>query len=54
MTKADLESKPNDRKAIRVPAAYPKPGRYPTAYRVVHDAMTKRTRIALMGFENRG
>ena len=54
MTKAYLESKPNDTKAIRVPAAYPKPGRYPTSYRVVHDAATKRTRIELTGFENRG
>ena len=45
MTKAYLESKPNDTMTLRVPAAYRKPGRYPTRYRVVHDASTKRTRI---------
>ena len=54
MTKAYLESKPNDTMAIRVPSAYPKPGRYPTQYRVVHDAATKRTRVELSRFENRG
>ena len=54
MTKASLESKPNDTMTLRVPAAYRKPGRYPTQYRVVHDAATKRTRVELSRFENRG
>ena len=50
MTKAFLESKPNETKAIRPPARYPAPGQYPTNYRIAHDATAKEYRIELLDF----
>lgn len=35
--------------AIGVPAAYQKPGRYPTSYTIAYDAETKEYRVALDG-----
>lgn len=53
MTKAFLESKPNETKPIKVPARYPTPGRYPTSYRVAHDATAKEYRVTLLGMQSR-
>ena len=53
MTKAFLESKPNETKAISVPAKFPKPGSYPTSYRVASDATTKQIRVELTAFKVR-
>lgn len=53
MTKAFLESKPNQTKNIQVPAKYPAPGRYPTAYRVSHDATAREYHVTLQSFVTR-
>lgn len=53
MTKAFLETKPNETKALKVPAKYPAPGRYPTSYRVVYDATSKEYRVTLQGMQTR-
>jgi hypothetical protein len=53
MTKAYLESKPNETKALKIPAKYPAPGRYPTSYRVAFEATTKEYRVTLLGMQTR-
>lgn len=53
MTKAFLESKPNETKAISVPAEFPNAGSYPTSYRVASDATTKQIRVELTAFKVR-
>ncbi len=53
ITKAFLESKPNFSENLKLPAAYEKPGFYPTRYSVKHDAANKEYRIALEGFTRR-
>lgn len=53
MTKAFLESKPDETKALKVPAQYPAPGRYPTSYRVAYDATPKEYRVTLLGLVSR-
>jgi len=53
MTKAFLESKPNETKVMKVPGKYPAPGRYPTAYKVAHDATAKEYRVTLQSFATR-
>ncbi len=50
MTKAFIESNPNETKAIRVPARYPAAGRYATAYSVTHDVAAKEYRVTLKQF----
>jgi len=40
-TKAYLESKPDETKAISTPTRYAVAGRYPASYRVAFDAATK-------------
>ena len=53
MTKAFLDSKPNETKALKVPAKYPTPGRYPTSYRVAYDATAKEYHVTLLSFQSR-
>lgn len=53
MTKAFLETKPNETKALKVPAKYPAPGRYPTSYRVAFDATAREYRVTLLGMQTR-
>ncbi|MCC6772107.1 MAG: DUF5602 domain-containing protein [Gemmatimonadaceae bacterium] len=52
-SKAFLESKPDETIALKVPAKYPQPGRYPTNYRVAYDATTKEYRVTLQSFQTR-
>ena len=47
ITREYLLSHPASVTAIPVPATYPLPGYYPTAYRVTYDAQAKEYRIAL-------
>jgi hypothetical protein len=53
VTKAFIESKPDHREAIAVPAKYERPGWYPTEYRVYWDAPSKEYRVALSGLVER-
>lgn len=53
MTKAFLESQPNESKTIALPAQVPTPGAYPTTYRARHDAAAGEYRIELLDFETR-
>jgi hypothetical protein len=53
MTRAFLESKPDQTKPLRVPAKYPKAGRYPTAYRVAFDAAAREYRVEMLDFVSR-
>ena len=53
LAKSFLDSKPNFSSAIVTPAAYPKPGRYPTNYSVTYDASSKEYRAKLGSFVNR-
>lgn len=53
MTKAFLDSKPNETKSLKVPTKYPAPGRYPTSYRVAYDATTKEYHVTLLSFQSR-
>ncbi|MBK8247638.1 MAG: DUF5602 domain-containing protein [Gemmatimonadetes bacterium] len=53
MSKAFLESKPNETKALKIPAKYPAPGRYPTSYSVAFDPTTKEYRVSLLGMQTR-
>lgn len=47
ITKAFLETQPDVTMPVPQPQAYPRPGRYPTTYRVRHDATAKEYVIAL-------
>jgi uncharacterized protein len=47
ITRAYLQTKPDDRMAIATPTSYAKPGFYPASYRVTYDPQTKETRVAL-------
>jgi len=49
VTKAYLESKPNDQVAIAVPQKYPQCGYYPTSYGVVYDKGERAYEISLDG-----
>lgn len=49
VTRAYLLSQPDVLTPIAVPARYPQPGWYPTAYRVSYDAQAKEYLIALTG-----
>lgn len=49
VTRAYLLSHPDVVTPISVPALYPQPGYYPTAYRVTYDARAKEYRVALTG-----
>ena len=49
-TKAYLESKPDETKAIATPSRYAVAGRYPAAYRVAFEAATKEYRVELKEF----
>ncbi len=53
MTKAFIESNPNETKVIAVPARYPAAGRYPTSYSVTHDVAAKEYRVTISGFVSR-
>jgi hypothetical protein len=53
MTRAFLESKPDQTKPLRVPAKYPKAGRYPTTYRVAFDIAAKEYRVEMLDFVSR-
>ncbi len=53
MTKAFLESKPKFSESLKLPAAYARPGFYPTRYSIRHDAANKEYRITLEGFKKR-
>jgi hypothetical protein len=53
VTNAFLLSKPNFSEAIPAPAAYAKPGYYPTRYRVQYNAQRKEYTIALDGLTYR-
>lgn len=53
MTKAYLESKPDETKAIATPSRYAVAGRYPASYRVAFDAATKEYRVELKEFAAR-
>ena len=50
MTKAYLESKPDETKAIATPSRYAVAGRYPASYRVAFDAATMEYRVELKEF----
>ena len=47
VTRDFLLTKPNVSVPLKLPAAYPKPGRYPTRYSITYDAGTKAYTIAL-------
>jgi hypothetical protein len=49
VTRAYLMTLPNAITPISVPALYPQPGWYPTAYRVSYDAKSKEFLVALTG-----
>jgi hypothetical protein len=51
VTKAFLESKPNFTAPVKVPAAYEKPGYYPTRYSVKYDETRQEITIALEGLK---
>ena len=53
MTKAFLDSKPDETKPLRVPSKYPKAGRYPSSYRVVFDDAAKEYRVEMLAFVSR-
>ncbi|MGV3618135.1 MAG: DUF5602 domain-containing protein [Fimbriimonas sp.] len=53
VTNAFLKTKPDFKEAIPAPAAYPKPGYYPTSYRVQYNATRKEYTIALDGLTYR-
>jgi hypothetical protein len=53
MTKAFLESRPNETKTMSLPARYPAPGRYPTAHKVSYDDAAKEYRVELIMFVTR-
>lgn len=53
MTKAFLDSKPDETKPLRVPSKYPKAGRYPSSYRVVFDDAAKEYRVEMLSFVTR-
>jgi hypothetical protein len=53
VTRAYLLSHPDDLAEISVPARYPQPGYYPTAYRVTYDPQAKEYRVALTGLVER-
>jgi uncharacterized protein len=53
VTREYLLSDPSDVADIPVPAEYPSPGFYPTAYRVTYDAQANEYRIALSGLVQR-
>jgi hypothetical protein len=50
MTKAFLDSKPDQTKPLRVPTKYPKAGRYPSSYRVAFDNTAKEYRVEMLEF----
>jgi hypothetical protein len=49
ITKAYLETKPNFTAKLKLPAAYPVSGYYPTAYSIVYDEQRKEFDISLDG-----
>jgi hypothetical protein len=53
IAKSYLETHPALTAAIKVPAQYATPGRYPTSYSVSYDATAKEYRVALGGFVQR-
>jgi len=53
MTKAFLESRPDETRTLPVPAKYPQPGRYPTSWRVQYDPGAAEYRVELLGFTAR-
>jgi hypothetical protein len=53
MTKAFLETQPDETNDIAVPAQYPGPGAYPTSYRVRFDNATSLYRVELLSFVER-
>jgi hypothetical protein len=53
LTKAYLETHPNETSEIRAPAKYPSAGRYPTSYRVAFDAALQEYRVELATFVSR-
>ena len=53
LTKSYLESKPNRTSTIRVPARYPKEGRYPTSFSVTLEPAAKQYRVRISAFQNR-
>jgi hypothetical protein len=54
VTKAFMETKPDVRAPVAVPARYAAPGYYPTEYRVYWNAGAKEYRVALSGLLRRG
>jgi hypothetical protein len=54
VTKAYLETRPNDTKPVPQPARWAIPAYYPTSYTVKYDAGTKEYRIVLGGLTKRG
>lgn len=53
ITKAFFETKPNTTDALKLPAAYPKSGYYPTSYSVNYDATSKEYTVSLNGLTYR-
>jgi hypothetical protein len=53
MTKAFLESNPDEAKTIALPAQVPVPGAYPTTYRVRYDNAAAEYRVELLDFVKR-
>lgn len=53
LTKAFLESQPDESKTIALPVQLPAPGAYPTTYRVRHDAAEGEYRVELLNFQDR-
>jgi hypothetical protein len=53
ITKAFLETKPDFRESVAVPARWERPGWYPTEYRVYWDAPSREYRVALSGLVRR-
>ncbi len=53
ITRAFLESRGEATQAIALPERWASTGRYPTGYRVYHDAASGQHRVALTGFEDR-
>jgi len=50
ITRAYLLSHPDELIPIPQPARYPKPGWYPSAYRITFDAQAKEYRVGMTGF----
>jgi hypothetical protein len=53
ITKAYLETKPNFTTKLKLPAAYPKAGWYPTRYSIRHDPVRQEYTVALEGLTYR-